>query len=147
MSTMSKRIVALVIDAGIVGMALVFCAEFGLVDFTTDMFHDFLGEGWKNFVIQILGALVLYERDLIFRHASIGKKIMGLVVVDRDGKIPSIKKIAVRSIVTITAGYAIFLLYLVTKDSFVDWEMKHLNTQVVEKKFWKKTSFDNDLLT
>jgi hypothetical protein len=96
-------------------------------------------------MVEFLFLLVPYFlKELTFRNASIGKKIMGLVIYDSDWNLLSPLKTVARTIFMMTVGDATYGLMGYTKFkrekriAFIEWELKHVKTQVVEKKVYKK---------
>ena len=85
-------------------------------------------------------------KDLIFRHASPGKRIMGLVVVDMEGRIPSIRGVMVRSVISNVVGVYIFQWYWITSRNYTDWENEYVRMKVIERKAWKRRIDKRDLL-
>lgn len=129
-----KRIFAYLID----GLLFAFCYE---------MLRDYIAifikitDSWGYFLV----FLPLIIRDFWFRNASLGKKILGLVVVDDNWLTPRFSTIVKRSAFTATLGFAL-LTKLKSENhdkkqivfSEMEWECRHLRARVVEKKAYNK---------
>lgn len=129
-----KRVFAYLID----GILFAFCYE--LLRNYIDIFIKFTGS-WGYFLVFI----PLIIRDVWFMNASLGKKILGLVVVDDNWLVPRLSTIVKRSAFTATLGFAL-LAKLKTKNydkrqillSEMEWECQHLKARVVEKKVYRE---------
>ena len=79
-------------------------------------------------------------RDMIFRNASLGKKILGIVVLDLKWQKPPIRLMLKRAVLENTKGimhcYKSFFLGEkgITLISYIDWEMSDTKTFVIDKK-------------
>ena len=73
-------------------------------------------------------------KDFLFRNASFGKKIMGLVILDDKSNVPSLKIMIKRGFLMPTLGYVIFVKSIFTGDDFKNWELDKLKTKVVPNK-------------
>lgn len=96
----------------------------------------------------------LLFRDCIFKNASPGKFLLGLRVVDVDGKIPNWKMLVRRNLLMLRTGYKIYglsrcgvpfskenkgLSYVAgDTDYFHKWETDVTRTMVVYKKTGKR---------
>lgn len=81
-------------------------------------------------------------RDLVFRNASIGKKILGLAVYDKNWRKPKCGVLILRSFSSMTIEYGI-LMYKSKPFkrgiiSIFDWEREKLGTRVIDKKIFKE---------
>lgn len=130
MKIFKKRGIAILIDSFLYAPILVMC----------DKLLELLG--FDN--IGSWGLLLMIPflfKDLIFRNASIGKKIMGIVIYDNNWKSPSIPKMLKRSILMYTVGYCLFFKYKFIDGKIIslfDWEKNVLETRVIDKKVFKK---------
>lgn len=88
--------------------------------------------------------LAIIFKDCLFRNASIGKKIVGLVIYDKNWSIPKINVLLKRTIVMSTIGFVMFWRFKFEGNliSFFTWERNVLKTQVVDKKTYKKIKND-----
>ena len=93
------------------------------------------------YAIVIFGALsVLYAlKDLTFKNASIGMKIMGLMVLDKDFNIPDKKLLIKRGFRMFFQRDLEFALYKNKEHYVIKWEYNRFGTITVNKK-----SFLND---
>ena len=99
-------------------------------------FPDLLAvEGW------VLGILFIpfLLRDVVFRNASIGKRLFGIAIYTKDWKKPSIKCLMMRSFCTATVSY---VSLCAGKDmlSVLDWERDTLGAYVIDMKVYKELS-------
>lgn len=86
-----------------------------------------------TFVPIIMYSAVLFK-DLVFRNASIGKRIMGFVITDVAYNKPRILTIIKRAFVLSFVGVYVYIFRLYRKyGSFDDWELHFLKTRVVKK--------------
>ena len=130
-----KRFFAEIIDYFIIGLLFVGLENFNLPEW-------FYGISFNIADIPItipsVGVLIviipIVIKDLLFKNASIGKKIMGLVIVDDKKNIPSIKVVLKRGILMPTLGYTIFITSGFDKDYFEMWELNTLKTMIICKK-------------
>ena len=91
-------------------------------------------------IINIILFVPLFFKDLVFRNASIGKKLLGIEIYNDDWKSPSFGTLIKRAFLMTTIGYVLFF-----KSKFVDgeiislfdWEREHLHTRVIDKKVLK----------
>lgn len=79
-------------------------------------------------------------RDMVFRNASLGKKILGIVVLDLKWQKPPIRLMLKRAVLENTMGilhcYKSFFLGEkgITLISYIDWEMSNTKAFVIDKK-------------
>lgn len=92
---------------------------------------------WGYFIV----ILPLIMRDLFFRNASLGKKLMGLVIVDEKWSNPSVFTVIKRTTVITSFGhlllYRLRTLHTNMETTLIaeqKWELEHLKARVVEKK-------------
>ena len=131
MKILKKRAIACLIDAFIYG----FIVEL----FRLIVFKMPTDPGWW---VPLL-ILPFICRDVLFKNASIGKKIMGIAIYDNYWKSPKITLLIKRSLLVSTVGYVILLRsYGMHGDkiSVIDWERDTLGTRVIDKKIFKKLS-------
>ena len=79
---------------------------------------------------------LLCSRDLLFRNASLGKKILGIVILNDDWQPPQGLALIKRSFLTITMGYVLVWRAKFVDGNFMnvfDWEREILHTRVIEK--------------
>ena len=102
------------------------------------IFPDFLsGKG----LLLIILFIPLFMRDVVFKNASIGKKLMGICIYDKEWKKPSFKKLVTRSFCTATVVFAMMYKAIFADGNFllpIDWELNKLGTRVIDKKVFKK---------
>ena len=106
-------------------------------------FIQFLFNGWynlENFDFLII-VIFLSSRDLIFRNASIGKKILGIAVYDNDWQPPRFHVLLKRSFLTGTVGFILWWkLKFIDGDiiTLFDIERDKLGTRVIDRKIYKE---------
>ncbi len=87
----------------------------------------------------VLVLLCFACKDLLFRNASIGKKMMGLVILDSTWSVPRVTQIMKRGLLVPSWGYISLMKNVLFGGETVadwekNWEMAHLKTRVIEKK-------------
>lgn len=132
MKIIYKRCIAAMIDTFMFGICFV-CLEKLLPDWF-DWFKNLRTIGY------IILLLPFYFKDLIFKNASLGKKMFGLSIYTTDWNKPSFFKTVKRSVITNVVGYLYFLkLFMLRENKLLlyEWEKKQLNTFVIENKVYK----------
>ena len=79
----------------------------------------------------------LLFKDLLFRNASLGKKIMGIAIYNEKWEAPRVMLLVKRTALMLTVGNSLlYKAYLVdgNKLKLFDWERETFNTRVVDKK-------------
>ena len=76
-------------------------------------------------------------KDFVFKNASIGKKIVGLIILDRNFNIPNKKTIVNRSIKVLFEGFPMIICDLIDKGDYARWELEYLGTRIVDKKLFE----------
>lgn len=132
----TKRKIAVLMDYFVIGS--IFALIFGFVD-EPDWYWSFsftlFGASVQLPSVGVLPILgFVFGKDLLFRNASLGKKLMGLAVLDQSGNMPTVRAVLKRGCVMQTLGYVTFIRYCFTKDDIAQWEMQALGTRVVCKK-------------
>ena len=129
MKILKKRAIASVIDSFIYGMLL-------------EMFmRCFPSLRMTNGIVYLIMLMPFFARDIVFKNASIGKKIMGIEIYDKTWNVPKFHVLFKRSLVT-----NMFLYLLLYKAFFTDKnylialniEYEKLGTFVIDKKFLKR---------
>ena len=92
-----------------------------------------VGKGWTLVILFIPFLL----RDIVFRNASIGKRLFGIAIYTKDWKKPSIKCLMLRSFCTATVSY-VSLCTGKDKLSVLDWERDTLGAYVIDMKIYKE---------
>ena len=125
-----KRIVAYLVDVMIFALCYEMLRKYILV------FVSVTG-AWGYFLI--VPPFFIF-RDLLFKNASIGKKLLGLVVVDDKWSKPNFFTITKRAAITVTLGQVLYFKLKGQSESrdyarlaFAEWEYRHLKTRVVER--------------
>lgn len=123
-----------------------FLIDVFLFAFLYEMLRNYLSSflsitgSWGYFII----VLPLVMRDLLLRNASLGKALMGLVVVDEKWSAPSVATVIKRTVLTTALGH--LLLYRLRKinenmeEALLaeqEWELQYLKARVVERKVYK----------
>lgn len=134
MSIFRKRVFANLIDSFIYGTI------YALVQISVPGFTNLVINS-KIFVVIIF--IPFFFRDILFRNASIGKKLLGISIYDRNWKPPKIRTLVIRSFCTMTIVAGIVYKSRVIDGSIldaIDWEREKLGTMVIDKKVYKKLS-------
>ena len=91
-----------------------------------------------NFFVYFLFLTPLFFKDIVFRNASIGKKIVGLVICNKDGSLPDFKILVKRAFLMYSVGYYYFLKGLcidkIYFSELVYWEENTFGTKVINSK-------------
>jgi len=133
-----KRIFSTCIDCLLVGG----CYE-GISSYIPEWFWGFdFSIGVIPFSLPSVGFILVVAyfacKDLLFKNASLGKKIMGLMIVDADGRISGYKEIMKRGVLINSWGYMSLVKTVFSgegsfKEWEENWEIDHLKTRVIEK--------------
>ena len=129
MKILTKRAIALCIDASLFGCLFVFCQKL-LAQWVT------VNTGWI-----VLLCVPLFFKDLVFRNASIWKKIMRICVLDNKWQNPRMTTMIKRTACMLTYGYVLFLKARFVEGqmlSLFDWERDALQTRVIDKAVLKQ---------
>ena len=97
----------------------------------------------KSDIFNLLIIFPFFCRDFTFKGASIGKKMLGIRVYDKNWKSPSFSSLLKRSILTYTIGFLIFCKARFIDGSIIDlidWERDKIGTRVVDNKVFAKLS-------
>ena len=134
MKVLKKRIFALFFDSFILGVYYEMCRRF------LPEWFSYLGS--LGYVL-LLSPFVL--KDLVFRNASIGKKIMGLRIYDINWQKPSFSVLIKRTCIVSVLGFAQFWRALFVNGNYIaifDMERDKMKTFVIDKKVYKKLRED-----
>ena len=130
MKILTKRAIALFIDG------LVFGIYYSLCHNILSNWIEYLGT-----VVYVILLVPLFFKDIIFRNASIGKKIMGIAIYDVNWEKPKLAILVKRAFLMLTVGYLLFWKSMFVDGEIIalfDWERNSLKTVVIEKKVLKK---------
>ena len=137
MKILTKRGIAYCIDRSII----LFCFAFFdyIIPLSTIQFA----------LCEVLIEIVFFARDILFKNASIGKRIMGIEIYNLNWEVPKPTTLFLRSLLTNTVG----ILYM-AKSKFVDgkmievidFERDRCSTRVVEKRTLKCLSEEARML-
>ena len=125
MSIFGKRALAFLIDSALFGLLYSAVSLCVLANQHTI---------WR-YVFFLFAILLFLCRDLLFRHCSLGKKIVGIAVLTDNWQIPRPITLIKRSLLTLITGYAVLWKAKHVDGSvigFFDWERETLHTQVVD---------------
>lgn len=87
-------------------------------------------------IVYIPVFIPFFCRDIVFRNASIGKKIMGIAVYDKNWHAPKFRTLIFRSFLTSTVVYVMaYKAKFIDGNmmSVIDWEREHIKTMVIDK--------------
>lgn len=123
---MLRRIIAVVIDYFIIGLLVAYS------DMQMRSLLEIAGVRYLFLPTALFIIILLLCKDMIFVNAGIGKRIMGLAILDENDNVPSVKTMLRRT--AIIGLFGDFLIrYNYWKDhSFTEWELEHLHTKVVK---------------
>ena len=136
MGIFKKRFFALLIDSFIQGSFFVVCQAVFLKHFSE------LGN-----VADLILLVPFFFKDLAFRNASFGKKLMGIVVFDDRWQVPQRLILVKRTVLMSTVGFCLAWKAKFIDGSIIslfDWESQCLKTQVIERKVLKKIQEEAD---
>lgn len=131
MKTLKKRAVAGAIDYFVFAFVLAI-----LTIVFADVWETFFQE--YSFALPFV-FIPLFFRDILFGNASLGKRIVGIKIYDKNWKKPSLKILFKRSVGTSTiVAVLLFKSILVDENpiSCIDWERNTFGTMVVDKKVY-----------
>ena len=134
MTVLGKRMIAFGIDALLFGSIVAFLLEI------TPTWFGVLGS-----VQYIIFITPFFLKDLAFRNASVGKKIMGIEILSRDFLHPKALVLVKRAVFTTTIVYYKFLRAIFIDKNYIelfDWESSELKTIVIEKEVLKQLRTD-----
>ena len=129
MKILKKRAIACLIDSFLFGIILV-------------LFSELLkswGVRFNN--VELILFIPFFMRDIMFRNASIGKRMLGISVYDTDWKKPKLSHLMKRSFFMMGVGYVIYWKSKLTDGNaidVVDYERETLNSYVIDNKVYKK---------
>ena len=148
MKISSRRILASLIDYLIIGA---FISIFSIVGLPNWFWSVSFQIGFIPASLPSLGVvvilLVLVLKDLLFKNASFGKRMMGLMIVDDEWRIPNLKAMLKRGFLMPVWGYIVFIIAVIRDNDFESWELKRLKTRVVEVKIYHELKHQCDLTT
>ena len=135
----TRRMLADFIDYFLIALILVMCGVSELPSwvFSLDFKISVVPVSLPSFGFFIISLPIVFK-DFVFGNAGIGKKIMGLVIVDKDNQKPTTKVLIKRGIIMPLFGSLMFAKYSGTKNGFEDWEMRKIGTKVIAKKDLEK---------
>ena len=125
MKILKKRILAFAIDC------FVLLQIVGILDFF--LYYLFSLETTVHYIIFLI--LFLF-RDMTFKNASIGKKIMNIQIFNDHWDVPRPILLIKRSFFMTSVGFIIFFKSVIldkSRISIFDFEKKHLHTWVIDK--------------
>ena len=130
MKILKKRAIACFIDAFIYSSLLE-----GLRFLIPDVINFWI----KIPILGITIFLPFFARDIVFRNASIGKKLLGISIYDKQWKKPSFKLLFLRSLYSIVL-FAMFYKIVFVHGNYIgifDSERNKFETVVIDRKVLK----------
>ena len=128
MKILTKRAIALLIDAFVYGLIYVLCQKL------LQNWHENLSS-----LVYFILFVPFFFKDVIFKNASLGKKIMKIYIFNDEWQPPKAFVLVKRAFLMQTVGYVLFWRLKHFDDnmiSFFDWERDSLKTRVIEKKVY-----------
>ena len=111
MSLNARRAWAAVVDHGIIGVLAAICME--LCKTGIGSFNEIF---YRTYVVGILVTVLYLGKDLVFKNASLGKRIFGLrVVSSEDGSTPGIGRMILRNLPPIQIAFVEAVLVWVVR--------------------------------
>ena len=129
MTIMQKRAVALLIDE-LIYASIIAAIQLAVPDLL-------VGKG----PLLILLFIPLLFRDILFRNASIGKKIMRIAIFDNSWQPPKPLLLFKRSFLTGTVVYVMLYKYKFVDGCVlpaIDWERDNIGTRVIDLEVYKE---------
>ena len=134
-----KRFTAAMIDYGIVFIAMTVLSFLPMPSW-------FWGFGFQIGKVPIslgsLGAYLLIGsiclKDLLFKNASLGKRIMGLILVNDAWEKPSLKQMLIRGVAMPLLGLLHFISAKGDLKKLAVWEKGTLHTRIVPKALFEE---------
>lgn len=117
-----RRVIAFYIDMLVYGFVIIMVGVPLLMLF----FQLFVGDIIRNVfvnVFYIIFFVIFSFKDLLYKNASVGKKILHLKVVTDDNKIPCRKTIILRNVLTFIWPVD-FIVLLISGKKIEDWVFK-----------------------
>ena len=133
-----NRIISSLIDLCIIGTILAICIKYVPEWFWRFSFKIGTIPVSLPSVGPVLFIIPFCFKDVVFRNASLGKKIMNLIIVDNEWDIPSIKTLMKRGILMPTWGYVTLIKNLSGNFSIENWEIDNLKTRVIDRNMFQK---------
>ena len=133
MKILKKRAIAILIDGFVFGAIYTIFKEFVI----PKQFFDL------GLIFYLILFLPLFCKDLLFKNASLGKKIMGIEIFDCNWKKPKGFILIKRAFLMLTIGYVIcYKSFFIEKNNIriFDYERESLGTYVIDKKVFAKLS-------
>lgn len=133
MKIFEKRILAVLIDGFIFGAIYTFLKDVVIPE-------SFFRLGLPSYLILFLP---FFCRDILFRNASLGKKIMGIEVFDSEWKKPKPLLLLKRAFLMLTVGYVTCWksVFVEKNDMLIfDYERENIGTYVIDKKVLSELS-------
>ena len=119
---LKRRIIAVYIDMLVYGFVIVMVG----VPLLMLIFQLFVGGIIRNVfmnIFYIVFFVIFSFKDLLYKNASVGKKILHLKVVTDDNKIPCRKTIILRNVLTFIWPVD-FIVLLISGKKIEDWFFK-----------------------
>ena len=129
MKILQKRIYAVVIDSMILGL---------YYEVVRHLIYD-----WISILGSIGFAILLspfFFRDLVFRNASIGKKIMGISVFDSKWEKPKVSVIVKRDFWISIVSYGLLFKSMFSNGDYIsifDYEREKIGSAVIDDKIYE----------
>ena len=138
MKVFKKRICAVFVDSFVFGL-IIASLQLLIPNITVD----------RSPIFYLLLLFPFFMRDFIFKGASIGKKLLGIRIYDKNWESPSFSVLLKRSFLTTFVGYFMCFKIKFVDGSIIDiidLERDKLGTRVVDKKILKEIKKQVELL-
>lgn len=130
MKVFKKRLFAYLIDSFAFGIA------FAIFQLGFPQAYAFI---LKYDLLLCLMFVPFFFKDVLFRNASLGKKIMRISIYDNNWKKPNVKTLFLRALRVTTVGYVMIWRAILTGEgviSVLDWEREKIGTRVIDKRIY-----------
>jgi hypothetical protein len=135
-STRTLRLTAELIDDFMLAIILIIFTNIDLADWFWMITFD-SGIPFLSLTIPSIGGATLvfyfFTKDLMFKNASLGKRIMGLIILDEKWEVPNAKQIFKRGVTMTVMGMVIYSKTYMTEGDFEGWELSKSHTRVLSK--------------
>ena len=132
MKVFKKRVIALYLDCFIYG-SIIACIQLAKPDLL------------QNDILQILIFVPIFFKELVFRNASIAKKLFGLSIYNTRWEKPKVLTLIRHTALMWFVGYLLlFKIVFIRGDLFelFEWEKNVVGTFVIDKKVYAKLKAD-----
>ena len=140
-STRTLRLTAELIDEFLLVIILVIFTSIDSPDWFWMITFD-SGIPFLSLTIPSIGGAILlfyfFTKDLMFKNASLGKRMMGLIILDDKWNVPNAKQIFKRGVTMTVMGMVVYSKTYMTEGDFEGWELSKSHTRVMPKSTFER---------